>query len=152
MSGAESHASQAIFPTAHSGGRVYACAGSVRPGSSAPFGSRFRWNRLVRVPPARPDPFPSHFVAVAGPLRGCVCTMVRSYFSGLSKNTFLMSGAGLFAEISTEMLSPVLPIFLTQSLHASGSIVGLVDGIAQAVRNFIDGFSGSLSDRLRRRK
>jgi MFS family permease len=76
----------------------------------------------------------------------------RGYFSGLSKNTFLMAAGSLFADLSTEMLTPVLPIFLTQALHANGSIVGLVDGIAQAVRNLIDGFSGSLSDRLRRRK
>jgi MFS family permease len=74
------------------------------------------------------------------------------YFSGLSRNTFVMAAGSLFADLSTEMLTPVLPIFLTQTLHASGSIVGLVDGIAQAVRNLIDGFSGSLSDRLRRRK
>ena len=39
--------------------------------------------------------------------------------------------ASLFADISTEMLYPVLPIFLTQTLKASGSIVGLVEGIAQ---------------------
>jgi MFS family permease len=74
------------------------------------------------------------------------------YFSGLSRNTFLMAAGSLFADLSTEMLTPVLPVFLTQTLHANGSIVGLVDGVAQAVRNLVDGFSGSLSDRLRRRK
>jgi MFS family permease len=76
----------------------------------------------------------------------------RGYFSGLSRNTFLLAAASLFADLSTEMLTPVLPIFLTQALHANGSIVGLVDGIAQAVRNLVDGFSGPMSDRLRRRK
>src|ERR1043166_3860244 len=76
----------------------------------------------------------------------------RGYFSGLSRNTFLLATASLFADLSTEMLTPVLPIFLTQALHANGSIVGLVDGIAQAVRNLVDGFSGTMSDRLRRRK
>ncbi len=76
----------------------------------------------------------------------------RGYFPGLSRNTFLMAAGSLFADLSTEMLTPVLPIFLTQTLHANGSIVGLVDGVAQAVRNLVDGFSGSLSDRLRRRK
>ena len=54
--------------------------------------------------------------------------------------------------MSTEMLTPILPIFLTQALHANGSVVGLVDGIAQAIRNIIDGFSGPLSDKLRKRK
>ena len=70
------------------------------------------------------------------------------YFAGLSRNTF----ASLFADISTEMLYPVLPIFLTQTLKASGSVVGLVEGIAQATQNIVQGFSGWLSDKLQRRK
>jgi MFS family permease len=50
------------------------------------------------------------------------------------------------------MLYPVLPVFLTQTLKASGSIVGLVDGFAQATQNIVQGFSGSLSDKLQKRK
>jgi MFS family permease len=50
------------------------------------------------------------------------------------------------------MLYPVVPVFLTQSLKASGSIVGLVDGVAQAGQNIVQGFSGALSDKLHRRK
>jgi len=50
------------------------------------------------------------------------------------------------------MLYPVLPVFLTQTLKASGSIVGLVDGVAQAAQNIVQGFSGALSDKLQKRK
>jgi MFS family permease len=64
----------------------------------------------------------------------------------------LLALASLFADISTEMLYPILPIFLTQTLHASGSVVGLVDGIAQATQNIVQGFSGWLSDKLQQRK
>jgi MFS family permease len=74
------------------------------------------------------------------------------YFAGLSRNTFLLACASLFADISTEMLYPILPVFLTQTLNASGSVVGLVDGVAQATQNIVQGFSGWLSDRLRKRK
>ena len=63
-----------------------------------------------------------------------------------------MAFASLFADISTEMLYPVLPVFLTQTLKASGSIVGLVDGFAQAMQNIVQGFSGALSDKLQKRK
>jgi MFS family permease len=77
---------------------------------------------------------------------------IRGFFSGFSKNTFLIAAASLFGDMSTEMITPVLPIFLTQVLHASGSVIGAVDGIAQALRNFIDGFSGAISDKLRKRK
>ena len=78
--------------------------------------------------------------------------VVQRYFAGLSRNTFLLALSSLFADISTEMLYPVLPVFLTQVLHASGSIVGLVDGVAQATQNIVQGFSGTISDRLQRRK
>ena len=74
------------------------------------------------------------------------------YFAGVSKNTVLLAFTSLFADISTEMLYPVLPVFLTQTLHASGSIVGLVEGIAQATQNIVQGFSGWLSDKLQQRK
>lgn len=77
---------------------------------------------------------------------------VQRYFSGLSRNTFLLATSSLFVDISTEMLYPVLPVFLTQTLKASGSVVGLVDGFAQAAQNIVQGFSGALSDRLQRRK
>ncbi len=76
----------------------------------------------------------------------------RRYFAGLSRNSFLLAFASLFADISTEMLYPVLPIFLTQTLQAGGTIVGLVDGFAQATQNIVQGFSGALSDKLRKRK
>src|SRR5262245_39482665 len=78
--------------------------------------------------------------------------MTHGVTSGLSKNTFRMAGASLFADMATEILTPVWQIFLTQTLNATGSIVGLVDGIAQAIRNVIDGFSGPISDTLHRRR
>jgi MFS family permease len=77
---------------------------------------------------------------------------IKKYFAGLSRNTFLLAFASLFADISTEMLYPVLPVFLTQTLKASGSIVGLVEGFAQATQNIVQGFSGTLSDKLQKRK
>src|SRR5579859_5122453 len=73
-------------------------------------------------------------------------------FGGLSRTTFLLALSSMFADISTEMLYPVLPVFLTQTLHATGSIVGLVEGVAQATQNIVQGFAGALSDRLQRRK
>ncbi len=77
---------------------------------------------------------------------------VKRHFSGLSRSTFLLALASFFSDISTEMLYPVLPVFLTGTLHASGSIVGLIDGFAQALQNIVQGFSGALSDKLQRRK
>ena len=73
-------------------------------------------------------------------------------FSGLTKNSFLLALTSLFSDISSEMLYPVLPVFLTQTLRASGGIVGIVEGIAEATKNIVQGFSGWLSDRWQKRK
>ena len=75
-----------------------------------------------------------------------------SYLSRLTRNTYLLALSSLFADISTEMLYPVLPIFLTQTLGASGSLIGLIEGVASATQNIVQGISGSISDKLRKRK
>jgi MFS family permease len=56
----------------------------------------------------------------------------KKYFSGLTKNSVLPAFASLFSDISTEMLYPVLPVYLMQYLRANGSVIGIVDGIATA--------------------
>jgi sugar phosphate permease len=50
------------------------------------------------------------------------------------------------------MLYPVLPILLTQTLRAPGSVVGVLEGLASAAQNVVQGFSGWLSDKLQTRK
>jgi hypothetical protein len=74
--------------------------------------------------------------------------MRTGYPAGISRNTVLRAFASLFADISSEMLYSILPIFLTQVLHASGSVVGVVEGIAEATQDVVQGFSGWLSDKL----
>lgn len=78
--------------------------------------------------------------------------MAKKYFAGLTKNTFLLTFTSLFADISTEMLYPVLPIFLTTVLGAGGSVVGIVEGVAVAMQNIIQGASGAMSDKFQKRK
>jgi MFS family permease len=78
--------------------------------------------------------------------------MQRRPFAGVSRNTVLLAFTSLFADISSEMLYPVLPVLLTQTLHASGSVVGLVEGIAQATQYVVQGLSGWLADKLQKRK
>ncbi|SRR5579883_190856 len=76
---------------------------------------------------------------------------IKHFFSGITKNTILLAFASLFSDISTEMLYPILPIYLTQ-LKAGGSIIGLIEGIGQATQNIIQGVSGWLADRIEKRK
>jgi len=78
--------------------------------------------------------------------------LLRRYFDGLSRNTFLLAFASLFADISTEMLYPILPVFLTETLGASGAVVGIVEGMAVAVQYIWQGAAGWLADRFQRPK
>jgi hypothetical protein len=41
-----------------------------------------------------------------------------------------------------EYIFAVLPILLTQALHANRSVVGVVEGVAEATQNVVQGFSG----------
>lgn len=75
-----------------------------------------------------------------------------SYFKGLSKNTFLLAFASLLSDISTEMLYPILPVYLSQVLQANGSVIGIIEGFATAFQNIIQGFSGFVSDKMQKRK
>ena len=77
---------------------------------------------------------------------------MKRYFAGLSRDTFLLALASLFSDISTEMLYPVLPVFLTDTLGAKPTVIGVIEGIAVAAQNVVQGFSGWLSDKLQRRK
>jgi len=58
----------------------------------------------------------------------------------------------LFMDISSEMIHSLLPLFLVSTLHATSISVGLIEGAAEAIALTSRSLSGSLSDRLRRRK
>src|SRR5713101_5984289 len=67
-------------------------------------------------------------------------------------NIIILGLTSLLTDISTEMVYPLLPMFLTQTLGASPAILGLIEGIAESVASFLRVFSGYISDRLGRRK
>src|SRR4030081_1206178 len=77
---------------------------------------------------------------------------IKKYFSGLNKTVYLLTLSSFFGDIATEMLYPLLPIFLIQTLGTSGSILGMIEGIAQAALYSVQGFSGYLADKLQKKK
>src|SRR5712692_1387067 len=58
----------------------------------------------------------------------------------------------MFADISSEMIHSLLPVFLVSVLGASTLAVGLIEGFAEATALITKVFSGTLSDYLGRRK
>ena len=75
-----------------------------------------------------------------------------SAFIGLSRSAVILGLVSLLADISSEMIYPILPLFLTQTLHAPAVVVGLIEGIAVGASTAIGGVSGWISDRVGRRK
>lgn len=72
--------------------------------------------------------------------------------AGLPRNVFWLGLVSFFNDLGSEMIFPVLPIFLREGLGASMPAIGLIDGIAESSSALIKILSGSLSDRLRRRR
>lgn len=67
-------------------------------------------------------------------------------------NIILLGITSLLTDISTEMVYPLLPIFLTTKLGATPLIVGTIEGIAESLASLLKVFSGYFSDRAKRRK
>ncbi len=72
--------------------------------------------------------------------------------SGLTPSSYLLALTSFFADMSTEMLYPVLPVFLTDVLKTPVEIVGLIEGLATGVQYGMQGVSGWLADRIHRPK
>lgn len=73
-------------------------------------------------------------------------------FFGLSRNVISMGAVSFLNDLSSDMIFPFIPIFLTSVLGAGATFVGLVEGIADATASVLKIVSGRLSDRVRRRK
>ncbi len=71
---------------------------------------------------------------------------------GIKKNVFVLGLVSLFTDISSEMLYPVIPIFLTAVLSAPMYVVGLIEGIAEGTASILKVISGWYSDRTGKRK
>lgn len=71
---------------------------------------------------------------------------------GLSRNVLALGLVSLLTDVSSEMIYPLLPLFLTSVLGAGQTFVGLVEGVAESAASLTKLFSGWLSDRLGRRK
>lgn len=70
----------------------------------------------------------------------------------LSRTVKVLGLVSLFTDISSEMIYPLLPIFLTSVLGAGAVFLGVVEGIAEGTASVLKGFSGYFSDRIGKRK
>ncbi len=68
------------------------------------------------------------------------------------KNVFLLGLVSFFNDLSSEMIYPIVPIFLTSVLHASIPVVGFIEGLAESTAAITKYLFGTYSDYLRKRK
>ncbi len=71
---------------------------------------------------------------------------------GLPRNVWAVSLTSFLTDISSEMIANVLPLFLLNVLGVRTSVIGLIEGIAEALASLLKLFSGYLSDRIGQRK
>jgi len=71
---------------------------------------------------------------------------------GVGANVLILGLVSLFTDMSSQMVFPLIPLFLTATLGASATVVGIIEGSAEAVASLLKVFSGYWSDRIKRRK
>jgi MFS family permease len=70
----------------------------------------------------------------------------------MPRGIWALGFVSMFADISSELIHSLLPVFMVSVLGASALAVGLVEGVAEATAAITKVFSGTLSDYLGRRK
>ncbi len=67
-------------------------------------------------------------------------------------NIFILGLVSLFTDISTEMVYPILPLYLTSVIGVTPAIIGIIEGIAESLASIIKLFSGIIADRYGHKK
>jgi MFS family permease len=73
-------------------------------------------------------------------------------YRGLPRNVVAIGFVSLLNDASSEIIYPLLPVFLATSLGASAQAIGIIEGLAESISSLLKLFAGYLSDRLAKRK
>jgi len=68
------------------------------------------------------------------------------------RNVFCTGLVSFFMDLSSEMIYPLVPLFLSSVLGVNRTVIGLIEGIAESTASLLKVFSGWFSDRIRKRK
>jgi MFS family permease len=68
------------------------------------------------------------------------------------RNVIILGIVSFLTDVSSEMVYPLIPLYLTVKLGATPALVGLIEGISESLASFLKVGSGYFSDRIRRRK
>jgi MFS family permease len=76
----------------------------------------------------------------------------KKSFISIPKTIWALGFVSMFMDISSEMIHSLLPVFLVSALGSSALVVGMIEGVAEAVALITKTFSGVISDWIRKRK
>ncbi|ULT56407.1 MFS transporter [Neobacillus drentensis] len=76
----------------------------------------------------------------------------KKQFFGLSSVIFVLGMVSLLTDLSSQMIVPILPLYLTSVLHVQVGTLGIIEGIAESTASILKFFSGWISDRFGKRK
>lgn len=75
-----------------------------------------------------------------------------SFFSNIPKTVWMLGFVSLFMSASSVMITILSPIFITTVLGASTGLAGMIEGIVESLSSLLKVFSGTVSDKLKKRK
>lgn len=67
-------------------------------------------------------------------------------------NIFFLGLVSFFADISAEMVYPIIPLYLTSVFGASPALIGVIEGIAESLASLLKVFSGYITDKYHKKK
>ncbi|PKM75495.1 MAG: MFS transporter [Firmicutes bacterium HGW-Firmicutes-17] len=67
-------------------------------------------------------------------------------------NIILLGLVSFFSDISSEMVYPLIPLYLTSAFGATPVLVGIIEGIAESIASLLKVYSGYISDKYKRKK
>ncbi len=68
------------------------------------------------------------------------------------QNIVILGLVSFFADLSTEMVYPLIPLYLTSVFGATPALVGLIEGIAESLASLLRVFGGYISDKFQKKK
>jgi MFS family permease len=73
-------------------------------------------------------------------------------FKGIPRNVKALGFVSLLNDAASEMIYPLLPVFLTSVLGVGAGALGVIEGIAESTASLLKLFSGWVSDKTKKRK
>jgi len=77
--------------------------------------------------------------------------MKNKYLKEIGANIFLLGIVSFLNDLSSEMIMPILPMFIT-ALGGGGLVVGLIGGLRDSISSILKVFAGYWSDKSGKRK